>query len=140
GGGPRGGRRRRSRRGGGRAPLPAGRLGAAPPRRERGARAAVDRYRGAARRSFARKLGELPGHAFVEICVLALEKIGVGQLRALRRAGVPGGESHFSGVLRTAHPGGRLGAPSDNNLGGRSSDAASSAGDDLRLAIVIRRD
>ena len=67
------------------------------------------------RRSFARKLGELPGHAFVEICVLALERMGVGQLRAVRRAGASGGESHFSGVLRTS-------------------------GEDIRLAIVIRRD
>src|SRR5262249_62393423 len=84
-------------------------------RLEQEALQAVERYRDAARRSFARKLGELPGHAFVEVCVLALEKIGVSQLRALRRAGVPGGESHFSGLLKNA-------------------------GEDLRVAIVIRRD
>jgi len=76
----------------------------------------VERYRDAARRAFARKLGELPGHAFVEVCVLALEKLGISQIRALRRAGVPGGESHFSGVLRAA------------------------AADELKLALVIRRD
>jgi hypothetical protein len=85
-------------------------------RLEQEALAAVERYREAARRAFARKLGELPGHAFVEVCVLALEKTGVSQIRALRRAGVPGGESHFSGVLRAA------------------------ATDELRVAIVIRRD
>lgn len=84
-------------------------------RLEQEALAAVERYRDAARRAFARKLGELPGHAFVEICVLALERIGMSQLRAVRRAGAPGGESHFSGALRTA-------------------------GDELKLALVIRRD
>lgn len=84
-------------------------------RLEQEALAAVERYREAARRAFVRKLAELPGHAFVELCVLALERIGLGQLRAVRRAGAPGGESHFSGSLRTA-------------------------GDDIKLAIVIRRD
>jgi hypothetical protein len=84
-------------------------------RLEQEALAAVERYRDAARRAFARKLGELPGHAFVEICVLALEKIGIGQLRAVRRPGAAGGETHLSGILRVA-------------------------GDEVRLAIVIRRD
>ncbi|WP_437274854.1 HTH domain-containing protein [Sorangium sp. So ce375] len=84
-------------------------------RLEQEALAAVERYRDAARRAFVRKLSELPGHAFVEICVLALERIGIGQLRAVRRAGAPGGESHFSGALRTA-------------------------GDEIKLALVIRRD
>lgn len=84
-------------------------------RLEQEALAAVERYRDAARRAFARKLGELPGHAFIEICVLALERMGVGQLRAIRRAGAPGAESHFSGVLKTT-------------------------GEDIRLAIIIRRD
>ena len=84
-------------------------------RLEQEALAAVERYRDAARRAFARKLGELPGHAFVEICVLALEKIGIGQLRAVRRPGAPGGETHLSGILRTA-------------------------GDEVRVGIVIRRD
>jgi hypothetical protein len=84
-------------------------------RLEQEALAAVERYREGARRAFARKLGELPGHAFVEVCVLALERIGMGQLRAVRRAGSPGGETHFSGVLRAA-------------------------GDEVKAAIVIRRD
>jgi hypothetical protein len=84
-------------------------------RLEQEALAAVERYRDAARRAFARKLGELPGHAFVEICVLALEKIGIGQLRAVRRPGAAGGETHLSGILRAA-------------------------GDEVRVAIVIRRD
>ncbi len=110
------GQRPRFRLAGGRVALTDWLLSGDLARLEQEALAAVERYRDAARRAFARKLGELPGHAFVEICVLALEKIGVSQLRALRRAGVPGGESHFSGVLRAA------------------------AADELRLALVIRRD
>lgn len=85
-------------------------------RLEQEALAAVERYRDAARRAFARKLGELPGHAFVEVCLLALERVGVSQIRAVRRPGAPGGESHFSGVLRP--------------LGG----------DEVRVGLVIRRD
>jgi restriction endonuclease Mrr len=49
------------------------------------------------------------------VCVLALERIGVGQLRAIRRAGASGGETHFAGMLKTP-------------------------ADEIRLAIVIRRD
>ncbi len=82
---------------------------------EQEALAAVERYRDAARRAFARKLGELPGHAFIEVCMLALERAGLSQLRAIRRAGAPGGEAHFAGALK-------------------------SVGDDLRVAVVIRRD
>src|SRR6185437_16767125 len=111
-----GGQRPRFRLAGGRVALTDWLLSGDLARLEQEALAAVDRYREAARRSFARKLGELPGHAFVEICVLALEKIGVCQLRALRRPGAPGGESHFTVVLRAA------------------------AADELRLGLVIRRD
>jgi hypothetical protein len=113
------GQRPRFRLAGGRVALTDWLLSGDLARLEQDALAAVERYRDAARRAFARKLAELPGHAFVEVCVLALEKTGVSQIRALRRAGVPGGESHFAGVLRTA---------------------ASAASDDLRVAIVIRRD
>jgi hypothetical protein len=109
------GQRPRFRLAGGRVALTDWLLSGELARLEQEAIAAVERYRDGARRAFARKLGELPGHAFVEICVLALERIGVGQLRALRRAGAPGGENHFSGLLRTA-------------------------GDELKLALVIRRD
>ncbi len=77
--------------------------------------AAVERYREASRRAFAKKIAELPGHAFVELASLALERVGVSQLRAIRRAGVPGYEAHFAGVLK-------------------------SVGEDLRIAVVIRRD
>ena len=110
------GQRPRFRLAGGRVALTDWLLSGDLARLEQEALAAVERYREAARRAFARKLGELPGHAFVEVCVLALEKTGVSQIRALRRAGVPGGESHFSGVLRTAGT------------------------DELKVALVIRRD
>ena len=76
---------------------------------------AVERYRDAARRAFARKIVELPGHAFVELCALVLERVGVSQLRAIRRPGVPGYEAHFSALLKTP-------------------------AEDVRAAIVIRRD
>ena len=110
------GQRPRFRLAGGRVALTDWLLSSDLARFEAEALAAVERYRDAARRAFARKLGELPGHAFVEICVLALERIGISQLRALRRAGAPGGETHFTGVLRAA------------------------ASDELRLALVLRRD
>src|SRR5262249_23206581 len=113
------GQRPRFRLAGGRVALTDWLLSGDLARLEQEALQAVERYAGAARRAFARKLGELPGPAFVEVCVLALEKIGVSQLRALRRAGVPGGESHFSGVLRAAavaQAGGRSEASSEGEL------------------------
>jgi hypothetical protein len=109
------GQRPRFRLAGGRVALTDWLLSGDLARLEQEALAAVERYREAARRAFARKLSELPGHAFVEICVLSLERIGVSQLRAVRRPGAPGGETHFSGILRAG-------------------------ADDLRLGLVIRRD
>jgi hypothetical protein len=109
------GQRPRFRFAGGRVALTDWLLGGDLARLEQEATAAVERYRDAARRAFTRKLGELPGHAFVEVCMLALERIGMSQLRAVRRAGAPGGETHFSGVLKIA-------------------------GDEIKAALVIRRD
>lgn len=109
------GQRQRFRFAGGRVALTDWLLSSDLARYEQDALAAVERYRDAARRAFARKLGELPGHAFVEVCVLALERAGISQLRAIRRAGAPGGEAHFAGALR-------------------------SVGDDLRVAVILRRD
>jgi hypothetical protein len=63
--------------------------------------AAVDRYREAARRGLLRKLQELPGHALIELVVLALERAGMSNVKAVRRAGSPGGEAHFSAVHKT---------------------------------------
>jgi hypothetical protein len=63
--------------------------------------AAVDRYREASRRVLLRKLQELPGHALIELVVLALERVGMTNVKAVRRAGSPGGEAHFSAVHKT---------------------------------------
>jgi restriction endonuclease Mrr len=90
-------------------------LGGELARLEAEAQAAVERYREASRRAFLRKLQELPGHALVELALLALDRTGIGQIRAVRRPGMPGGESHFASVQRTP-------------LG------------ETRLAVVIRRD
>ena len=109
------GQRQRFRFAGGRVALTDWLLSSDLARYEQEALAAVERYRDAARRAFARKLGELPGHAFIEVCMLALDRAGISQLRAIRRAGAPGGEAHFAGVLR-------------------------SVGEDMRVAVVIRRD
>jgi restriction endonuclease Mrr len=62
-----------------------------------------------------RRLQELPGHAFLELALLGLERIGMTQIKAVRRAGSPGGEAHFSAVHRTGS-------------------------DEIRTAIVIRKD
>lgn len=109
------GQRPRFRFAGGRVALTDWLLSSDLARLEAEALAAVERYREAARRAFGRKLAELPGHAFVELVVLVLERIGVCQLRAVRRAGAAGGETHFSGELR---------------MGGEA----------IKLAILIRRD
>jgi restriction endonuclease Mrr len=77
--------------------------------------AAVERYREAARRTMLRRLQELPGHAFLELALLGLERIGMSNMKSVRRAGSPGGEAHFSAVHRTGS-------------------------DEIRTAIVIRKD
>jgi hypothetical protein len=109
------GQRPRFRFVGGRVALTDWLLGGELGRLEAEAIAAVERYRDAARRAFARKLSELPGHAFVELCLTALERVGMTQIRAVRRAGAPGAEAHFSAVLK---------GPVE----------------EIRAAIVIRRD
>lgn len=77
--------------------------------------AAIERYREAARRSMLRKLQELPGHALIELVLLGLERVGMTNLRTVRRAGAPGGEAHFSAVHKTGS-------------------------DEIRTAIVVRKD
>ncbi|HQK15927.1 MAG TPA: restriction endonuclease, partial [Polyangiaceae bacterium] len=70
-------------------------------RLEQEAIAAVERYREAARKAFVRKLQELPGHAFVELVLLVFERLGFHHIRAIRRAGIPGQESHFTALHDT---------------------------------------
>lgn len=84
-------------------------------RMEQEAQMAIDRYRDTARRTLLRRIQELPGHAFVELALVALEKCGMSNLKLVKRAGSPGGEAHFAAVHRTGS-------------------------DDIRTAIVIRKD
>lgn len=94
-------------------------------RLEREALVAIERFREAARRSFAKKCAELPGHAFVELAVTLMERLGVAGLRPLKFPGASGAEAHFAGTLHT--PAGNL-------------PGAITTGDGLKLAIVVRRD
>ena len=94
-------------------------------RYERDVLSALARYQDAVRKAFARKCAELPGHAFVELCVLALERIGVTKLRLVRYPGSSGAEAQFSAVLHA--PVGALLGPIGKGTG-------------TKLAIVIRKD
>jgi hypothetical protein len=76
---------------------------------------AVERYREASRRTMLRKLQELPGHALIELVLLGLERVGMTNIRTVRRAGAPGGEAHFAALHRTGT-------------------------DEIRTAIVVRKD
>jgi restriction endonuclease Mrr len=76
---------------------------------------AIERYREAARRAMLRKLQELPGHALIELVLLGLERVGMTNIRTVRRAGAPGGEAHFAAVHRTGT-------------------------DEIRTAVVVRKD
>lgn len=96
-----GGQRPRFRFVGGRIALTDWLLTGELPRLEQEALAAVERYREAARKAFARKVQELPGHAFVELVLLVLERIGLHQVRAVRRAGIPSNEVHFTAIHTT---------------------------------------
>ena len=76
---------------------------------------AVERYREASRRMMLRKLQELPGHALIELVLLGLERIGMSNIRTVRRAGAPGGEAHFAATHRNGS-------------------------DEIKTAIVVRKD
>jgi hypothetical protein len=86
---------------GGRVALTDWSLGGELPRLEQDVVAAVDRYREASRRAMLRRLQELPGHALIELLLLALERLGMTSLHAVRRAGSPGGEAHFAALHKT---------------------------------------
>jgi hypothetical protein len=90
-------------------------LGGELPRLEQEVVSALERYREASRRAMLRKLQELPGHVLVELVLLALERLGMTGLKAVRRAGPAGGEAHFAAVHKTG-------------------------GDSIPTAIVIRKD
>jgi hypothetical protein len=90
-------------------------LGGELPRLEQDVLAAVERYREASRRALLRRLQELPGHALIELSLLALERAGMTNLKPVRRSGSPGGEAHFSALHKTG-------------------------GDSIPTAIVVRKD
>jgi hypothetical protein len=90
-------------------------LGGELPRLEQEVVAAVERYREASRRAMLRRLQELPGHALIELVLLALEQTGMTNLKPVRRSGSPGGEAHFSALHKTG-------------------------GDAVPTAIVVRKD
>jgi len=92
-------------------------LGADLARLEQEAWIAVERYREASRRAMLRKLQELPGQTLVELVLLGLERIGMTQIRPVKRAGSPGGEAHFQAIHRT-----------------------DGTNEEIRTAIVIRKD
>jgi hypothetical protein len=100
---------------GGRVALTDWALGGELPRLEQDVVAAVERYREASRRALLRRVQELPGHALIELLLLALERVGMSGIRAVRRAGSPGGEAHFMAVHKTG-------------------------GDAIPTALVIRKD
>jgi restriction endonuclease Mrr len=100
---------------GGRVALTDWSLGGELPRLEQEVVAAVDRYREASRRAMLRRLQELPGHALIELLLVTLERVGMTNLRAVRRAGSPGGEAHFAATHKTG-------------------------GDAIPTAIVVRKD
>jgi hypothetical protein len=100
---------------GGRVGLTDWSLGGELPRLEQDVIAAIERYREASRRAFLRKLQELPGHALIELALLAIERAGMTNVKAVRRSGSPGGEAHFSALHKTC-------------------------GDAIPTAIVIRKD
>jgi hypothetical protein len=77
--------------------------------------AAVERYRDGCRKALARKLTELPPHAFVEVAVTLLERIGMTQIKAIKRPGAGPGEAHLSALLK-------------------------GPGAESRVAVVIRKD
>jgi restriction endonuclease Mrr len=77
--------------------------------------AAIERYREAARRSMLRKMQELPGHALIELILLGLERVGMTNIRSVRRAGAPGGEAHFAATHKNGS-------------------------DEIRTALVVRKD
>ncbi|HEX7665509.1 MAG TPA: restriction endonuclease, partial [Polyangiaceae bacterium] len=103
--------------GGGRVALTDWSLGGDLGRLEQEVWMAVERYREASRRAMLRKLQELPGHALVELVLLGLERIGMNQVKPVKRAGSPGGEAHFQAVHRTE-----------------------GTSEEIRTAIVIRKD
>ncbi len=84
-------------------------------RLEREAQTAIDRCRAEAKKSLARRIGELHGAGLVELTLSLLERHGVSQVKSVRRPGGSGHEALFSATLK-------------------------GAGGELPIGIVIRKD
>lgn len=92
---------------------------------ERDVQQALSRYREAAKKAFARKCSELPGHAFVELVLMVLERVGAQAIRPVKFPGASGAEVHFAATLH---------APAGMSPGRMG------IGTGMPLAIVIRKD
>jgi restriction endonuclease Mrr len=77
-------------------------LGGEVARAEDEALVALERLRDAARRQLVRKLNELPQSAFIEMIAVTLERVGLTNLRSIRRAGASQGELFVTGTARVA--------------------------------------
>src|SRR5262249_40150920 len=44
-----------------------------------------------------------PGHALVELALLVLDRMGMTQIRSVRRPGTSGAEAHLSGVQKSSY-------------------------------------
>ncbi len=109
------GRRVRFRFSGGRVALTDWALGSELLKLETDAIVAVERYRDGLRRAMVKRVSELSANGFIELCLSLLDRLGVHQLKPLRRPGGPNGEAHFTGTAR-------------------------GAGGETRVAVVLRKD
>jgi hypothetical protein len=109
------GRRPRFRFAGGRVALTDWALPPDVIRLEQEALAAVERYRDGARRALAKRITDLPGNGFAELSIAVLERLGISQLKPVRRPGGNGGELYLAGVQRVG-------------------------GGETRVAVIVRKD
>jgi len=92
---------------------------------ERDVQQALSRYREAAKKAFSRKCSELPGHAFVELVLMVLERVGAQGIHPVKFPGASGAEVHFAATLH---------APAGMSPGRMG------VGTGMPLAVVIRKD
>jgi restriction endonuclease Mrr len=71
-------------------------------RAEEEALVALERLRDAVRRQLVRRLNELPQSAFIELIAVTLERVGLSNLRSLRRSGASQGELFLTATARVA--------------------------------------
>jgi len=86
---------------------------------------ALGRYREAAKKAVSRKCSELPGHAFVELVLMLLERVGAQGIHPVKFPGASGAEAHFAATLHA--PAGMSPGRVGNGTG-------------MPLAVVVRKD